>query len=140
MRRSAFTLFCPVYLTLLVFAGNASAQLSISPNNLRFPAVQNGSPSPQQNITGQRSDADVFHSGHLPSTPWIDVVDQPSAKPVQERAFTTPITLIAAVANPIATSNKSGSLIFNMALLRIVGGERQCRLPSRYPCPSSRGF
>ena len=113
MRRSAFTLFCPVYLTLLVFAGNASAQLSISPSSLQF-TVQNGSPSPQQNITVNAPTPTSF-TLDTSQTPWIDVVDQPSAKPVQGRAFTTPITLIAAVANPIATSNKSGSLIFNVA-------------------------
>jgi hypothetical protein len=109
----ALTRLFPVALTLAAFAATAAAQLSINPSSLQF-SVQNNLASPQQNITINAATPTSF-SVDTSQTPWIDVVDQSSAKPVQGRTFLTPITLIAAVANPLPTANKSGSLIFNVA-------------------------
>ena len=112
MRRTlALTRLYPVALTLLVFAATAAAQLSISPSSIQF-TVQNGSPSPQQNITINAPSPTSF-TVNTSNTPWIDVVNQTNAKPPQG-ALITPATLVVSVANPIPTANQSGSLIFNV--------------------------
>ncbi len=157
MRRSAFTLFCPVYLTLLVFAGNASAQLSISraafsspsktvrrvhnktsQSTLRRRRLSLWTPPKRRGLTlstspaCQASSGKSFYYAHHPASPPSRTLSRPRIR-VDPRSSTWPTPSVGTavpVTITVSTPQPSGILIVTPSALNLRLSERRTLPPA----------